>query len=758
MEAEQIAHLGGWRLDVATGHVSWSPELFALFGLDPAGPVPDYPDQQRLMTPESWQRLSAAVAQAQAAGTPYELELEIVRADGSRAWAEARGEAIRDANGTIVELHGVSLDITDRKAARDELRALATHDPLTGLANRAELLEEVTRAVSASERSGRSTAILMMDLDRFKAVNDTLGHAAGDELLVIAAARLNEVVRAGDLVARLGGDEFVIVMRELPDPSEAVRAAGRLVHAFQAPFIVGDRELFATASVGVAIATATARAGDLLREADTAMYAAKEAGRDRVSMFNEDLRTAVATRMTIEADLRHALERGELAVWYQPEVDLSSGAVVALEALLRWFHPDGSVWTADRFVDVAEETGLILDIGDWVLRQACVQGAAWAAARPDRPVTVRVNVSALQLAETGLIEAVDDALGASGLDPALMCVEITETALLRRTTTTAANLAALHARGISLAIDDFGTGYASLTYLSQYPIDVIKIDRSFITEAAGPDDGLVAGIIALATTLDITVTAEGVEHLDPGDPPPADGVPVRAGLAVLRGRARRRRRGTARPHLPASLTPRGPPEYGTQVPSFDSGSGRDPIDPDFAGLFRPDEDLPAPAEDDEPHFEPIVDPVVDPRDEAAEHEAVEDCPRRRRTGPWSRSAPVGAAAARHRAAGPDRRHRSTVPQPGRRRPRRGRARPGVRPRRTAAHARAPGRDRPPRRRAGHADDARSTATRSRRSPMDGTEPSRGRCRPPWPPPPRHRSRAIGRAASPVARSTSSSSA
>lgn len=512
MEAEQIAHLGGWRYDLATGHVIWSPELFAIFGLDSSGPVPDFADQQRLFSPESWERLSAAVSQTQETGIPYELELEVVRPDGSHVWAEARGEAVRDATGTIVELHGVSLDITDRKAARDELRALATHDPLTGLANRAELLAEITRAVSASQRSARSTAVLMMDLDRFKAVNDTLGHAAGDELLIAAARRLNEVVRAGDLVARLGGDEFVVVMRELADPSEAARAAGRLVQAFQAPFVVGDRELFATASVGVAIAAPTTRAGDLLREADTAMYAAKEAGRDRVSLFNEDLRTAVATRMTIEADLRHALDRGELAVWYQPEVDLSSGAAVALEALLRWFHPDGSVWTADRFVDIAEETGLILDIGDWVLRQACTHGAAWAAAHPDHPVTVRVNVSALQLAETGLVEALDSALSASGLDPALMCVEITETALLRRTTTTAANLAAIHARGISLAIDDFGTGYASLTYLNQYPIDVIKIDRSFVTEAAGADDGLVAGIIALATTLGITVTAEGVEH------------------------------------------------------------------------------------------------------------------------------------------------------------------------------------------------------------------------------------------------------
>ena len=512
MEAERIAHLGGWRLDLATGQVNWSPELFALFGLDPDEPVPDYADQGRLFTDESWQRLQAAISHTQETGAPYELELELVRPDGSHGWMEARGEAIRDANGRVVELHGVSLDITDRKAARDQLRSLATHDPLTGLANRSELLEEVTRAVAAARRSSRSAGILMMDLDRFKDVNDTLGHAAGDELLVAAAARLNQVVRGGDLVARLGGDEFVVVMRDLVDADEALRAAGRLVEAFRTPFMVGDRELFATASVGMAIASPTSLSGDLLREADTAMYAAKAEGRDRVSLFNEDLRTMAAARMSVEADLRHALNRGQLAVWYQPEVDLTTGSVIALEALLRWHHPDGDLRTADRFVDVAEETGLILDIGDWVLRRACAQAAAWAGARPDDPVTVRVNVSALQLAETGLLEAIDDALAASGLRPDLLCVEITETALLRRTTTTAANLAAIHARGISLAIDDFGTGFASLTYLHQYPVDVIKIDRSFVGDSA--DRGLVAGIIALAATLDMAVTAEGVEHSD----------------------------------------------------------------------------------------------------------------------------------------------------------------------------------------------------------------------------------------------------
>ncbi len=516
-QAQRIAHVGSWTLDLATNQVTLSQEMYLMRGLDPESPVPDYAESDRFFTPESLLRMNTAISQTQTTGSPYELELEMVRPDGTHGWMLARGEAVRNPAGGITGVQGVALDITERKNASDVLQALATRDPLTGLANRAALLDEITRAVSARQRSGRPAAVLMMDLDRFKNVNDTLGHTAGDDLLVAAAARIEHVVRAGDLVARLGGDEFVIVMRDLDDPTEAVRAAGRLVDAFRAPFTLAGAELYSTASIGVAIAGDVAAApdpGDLLREADTAMYAAKDAGRDRVAVFNEDLRISAATRRVVETDLRHALERDQLAVWYQPEIDLATGAVIAVEALLRWHHPDGTVWTADRFIDVAEDTGLILVIGDWALNQASAQGAAWATARPDRPITVRVNTSALQLAETGLLPAIDDALAASGLDPALLCIEITETALLRQTATARNNLAGLHARGIGIALDDFGTGYASLTYLHQYPIDVIKIDRSFINDTTLPDHDhrLVAGIIALATILDITVTAEGVEH------------------------------------------------------------------------------------------------------------------------------------------------------------------------------------------------------------------------------------------------------
>jgi diguanylate cyclase (GGDEF)-like protein/PAS domain S-box-containing protein len=407
-------------------------------------------------------------------------------------------------------------DVTDRHETEAALLELATHDPLTGLANRSAVTSEIRRALSAGMRSGRSTAVLMVDLDRFKDVNDTLGHAVGDDLLQDAAERLASGSRCGDLLARLGGDEFIVVMRDLAGPTEATEAASRLVDLFRRPFQVSDNELYATASIGIAVSSESTTPEDMLREADTALYVAKEAGRDQCVTFNETLRTQLKSRLSLESGLRHALERGQLATWYQPEVDLSTGLIVAVEALLRWHHPDGETLEADRFIDVAEQTGLILEIGESVLNAACVQAAAWAADRPDHPIRMRVNASALQLAGPGLLDSLDRALNASFLDPGLLCIEITETALLRETASVRANLAGIRARGVRLALDDFGTGYASLSYLRRFPVDVVKIDRSFITQLSTieRDRQLLEAIVALSTTLGMTVTAEGVETVD----------------------------------------------------------------------------------------------------------------------------------------------------------------------------------------------------------------------------------------------------
>ncbi|MGV8966839.1 MAG: DUF6328 family protein [Cellulomonas sp.] len=450
------------------------------------------------------------------------MEFRFRRQDGTYRWVACRIRAKVDPDGTLAGVVGAMVDITDRKAAEAKLSFAAGHDPLTGLANRTTLLEETTRALAAGQWSGRTTALLMMDLDHFKNINDSLGHGVGDDLLRTVARRISASVRSVDLVARLGGDEFVILLRALDDPADAVRLAERLVVESREPITTSGTELYATASVGIAEfvpGVGTVRgAVDLIREADTAMYAAKVAGRNRIAQFNDDLRQTVDNRLRLEGDLRHALERDELAVWYQPEIDLHDGTVRAAEALLRWHHPDGELREAAQFIDIAEDSGLILDIGAWVLGQACADAAQWARNGPNRRVLLRVNLSPLELGQPDLLTTLDDALSASGLDPRLLCVEITEATILSTSSTVKANLDAISARGIELAIDDFGTGYGSLTYLRRYPIDVLKVDRSFVSHITTDinDRHLVAGIVALADRLGISVTAEGIETPDQG--------------------------------------------------------------------------------------------------------------------------------------------------------------------------------------------------------------------------------------------------
>lgn len=431
-------------------------------------------------------------------------------------WADASLAPELAPDGTVAHVVATIRDVTSRRRAEEELLRLATHDTLTGLANRAVLADELERAIQSAVRSGTFISVLMVDLDRFKNINDSLGHGIGDELIRGAADRMRAAVRGGDLVARTGGDEFVVVMRDLVDGEEAVVMAWDIVEAFRAPFTIAGQGLYATASVGVAIAGLPTPPDDLVREADTAMYVAKDGGRDRAVVYNSNLRAAVSSRLAIESDLRQALGRDELSVYYQPEVDLQTGQVTAVEALLRWNHPSGTRRSAETFIEIAEETGLIVPIGHWVLQQACRDAAEWASLRGDRAVVVRVNVSARQLAEDRLLESIDEALTSSGLDAQLLCIEITETALLRNSPQAHANIEGARRRGISVALDDFGTGYASLAYLRDYPIDTLKIDRTFITRITTVDfeRQLTGGILAFAAQLGLMVTAEGVEHAD----------------------------------------------------------------------------------------------------------------------------------------------------------------------------------------------------------------------------------------------------
>ncbi|MFM2077791.1 MAG: hypothetical protein RJA49_1681 [Actinomycetota bacterium] len=404
-------------------------------------------------------------------------------------------------------------DASGRHAMEERLSHLATHDPLTGLANRAAMVDELKRALNAGARSRRDTGVIMLDLDRFKYVNDSLGHTVGDRLLQAAAERLQTVVRAGDLVARPGGDEFVVVMRDLESADEAIGVATRIVQEFRSPFAAAGHQLLATASVGVSVSTELASADGLLREADTAMYRAKEGGRDRARLFNDALRSAADARTELEAQLRPALQLGELVVYYQPEIDLRDGSVIGAEALLRWQHPSGELYSAERFIDLAEETGLLVDIGHWVMREACSRMAKWVTAESGLMRQLSLNFSKAQLADPSTVDEVLAVLAATAVPPAMLSVEIPDSAQLRSASPVAYNLERLQAHGVRLTLDNFGRTDSALAHLREQRVDAVKIDRSFVTDIESNDYArrLVGGMAALAGFVGLGVSAEGVE-------------------------------------------------------------------------------------------------------------------------------------------------------------------------------------------------------------------------------------------------------
>lgn len=438
------------------------------------------------------------------------------RPDGER-WFTLEIESLAAVDGGAVVSHH---EITERKRIEAALAHQSLHDPLTGLPNRILLVDRIEQALARNGRRRSHIAVMLLDLDRFKVVNDSLGHAVGDELLGCAAERLEAVLRAGDTVARFSGDEFAVLCEDLGDATDAERAASRLVDAFAEPFSVRGRNLHVTVSIGIAIATtdsATATADKLIRNADTAMYRAKEQGRARYVFFDQELRRRAVTRLELEHDLADAIGRDELRLHYQPQYDLTDGRVVGAEALLRWDHPVRGAVSPAEFIPVAEETGMIVPLGAWVLREACATAAGWCASRAVyEQFTISVNLSARQLTDPGLLTAVGAALDGTGLRPGQLYLEITETAVMHDTDATIGILHDLQRLGVRLALDDFGTGHASLGYLSRFAIDVLKIDRSFV-RGLGRDRGdtaIVASIVALAAALGLDVVAEGIEELD----------------------------------------------------------------------------------------------------------------------------------------------------------------------------------------------------------------------------------------------------
>lgn len=445
-----------------------------------------------------------------------DVELEVYRRDRTKKWILANIRAVRDADGNVTLLEGTIEDITERKQAQEQVQYLAYYDALTGLANRALLQDRVFNALAAAQRRGEKVALLFLDLDRFKIINDSLGHSFGDLLLQQVGERLKAWSRGQDTVARIGGDEFVIALTGVRDIPDVAVASERLMDAMTPEFIIQSRKIHVSCSIGVSLyPDHGADSETLIKHADAAMYVAKENGRNGYRFFSEDMNAQVVERMTIEHGLRVALERQELFLMYQPQSDTNTGEIVGVEALLRWKHPELGMVPPDRFIRVAENSGLIIPIGEWVMRTACSTAKSWQEIGL-RPLPVAVNVSAIQFRQEGFLDTVRRILNETQLAPEYLELELTESVLLSNVSQMQAQLQLLKEMGVKLSIDDFGTGYSSLAYLKQFPVGKLKIDRSFVKNIPGntDDSAIAAAIVSMAKSLNLKVIAEGVENQD----------------------------------------------------------------------------------------------------------------------------------------------------------------------------------------------------------------------------------------------------
>ena len=512
-EAQHIAHMGSWELDLITNEMEWSDELCRLYAL-PSDPAPELHHLVDRCHPDDSESVQGLLASAVRAHSSFDLDHRIALPTGVTRWLRSQGRVELDGAGVAFRMRGTAQDITDQRLAEEALAHQALHDPLTGLPNRALLLDRLTHALTRLDRTGSSVGVLFMDIDRFKVINDSLGHPAGDRLLLAMAERLKVTLRSIDTLARFGGDEFVILCEDLVDEEHALRLAQRISDAMKEPLGGVDGELVVSLSIGIATASSpTVSAESLLRDADAAMYRAKENGRARSAVFAQTMRDAAVGRLDTEVALRRGIANGELELHYQPIVDLSNGHMVGTEALVRWRHPTRGLVPPDQFIPIAEETGLIVPLGTWVLREAAGQAQQWRRRPGCSKLTMAVNLSALQVARHELGNLIVDVLGESGLPARCLELEITESVLMKDAAAATTMLETLKNIGVRLSIDDFGTGYSSLSYLKRFPIDTLKIDRSF-TAGLGTDPhdtAIVKAIVSIAEALGLSTIAEGVE-------------------------------------------------------------------------------------------------------------------------------------------------------------------------------------------------------------------------------------------------------
>ena len=524
-QAQRIAQMGHWLWDLEKESLEGSEEIYRILGLASEDFGGTYEAYLQAVHPMDRQVVTDAIQAALAANSVMSFDHRILRPDGTERIVHKRAEIVRDAAGRAIRMIGTVQDITERRRAEEQIHYLANYDSLTNLPNRRLFQDRLTQSLAVGSRRGQIGAILLLNLDRFKRINDTFGHTEGDHVLQQVSERLSHCVRRSDTVSRqnredlsptvsrLGGDEFTIMLTPISSGDAPAKVASRILTSLSHPLTVGAQEIVLSASIGIALYPADGQdVASLLKNADTAMYQAKEKGRNRYQFYSEAMNAKALERLTLESSLRKAIERGQLEVHYQPQVCIQTGEFVGTEALLRWRHPDFGLISPGEFIPLAEETGLIIPIGEWVLRTACAQQKAWEDAGLPR-VHVAVNLSSLQFTDGRLIETIDQVLRETGLDPLRLELELTESMIMQDAEGAIATLRQLNKMGLRLAIDDFGTGYSSLSYLRRFPIQTLKIDRSFVMDLTvdSDTDAITGAIIALAHSLNLRVLAEGVE-------------------------------------------------------------------------------------------------------------------------------------------------------------------------------------------------------------------------------------------------------
>jgi diguanylate cyclase (GGDEF)-like protein/PAS domain S-box-containing protein len=524
-DAQRIAHLGSWEWDTETNQMKWSDEVFRIFGCEPDSCETSYERFWSFAKNEDALSARKKIEESLRSSKQFSIGHRIQLPDGSERYVEQQGEIALSPGHPEIRVLGTIQDVTDQRRSQEQIRRLANFDSLTGLANRRHFKKQLTKTLERAREKNLVTALLYMDLDRFKRINDTLGHTAGDELLKSVAETLRNHVRGGDLVARvegeddkpsvsrLGGDEFSILLSSISNAEDAADVARRILDNMPTPIVVDGHQLSTTASIGIAIYPDDGQDVEtLVRHADTAMYHAKSRGLNQFQFFDESMNSAILRKLTLESRLAESMERDELRLHYQPKVGLPGRELVGAEALLRWEHPDLGTISPKEIIPMSEESGFIVSLGEWVLRQACKQIRAWREDGFDVP-RIAVNVSTRQLAQKNLQDVVADALRENRLEPNDIEIEITETAILKDDEDTARMLRDLRAMGIRIALDDFGTGYSSMSYVCKFPLDVIKLDRCFVCDVANDPAaaGVANAVIMMAHSLGLTVVAEGVD-------------------------------------------------------------------------------------------------------------------------------------------------------------------------------------------------------------------------------------------------------